>query len=109
MYKLAEYLPSFQNATWTLARQAGVTHAVSRVPPDDLHGPGWEFLPLLRMKTRFAAAGLTLWLLRCLDPRWWHLGHDSQSDPLRPVSQLCSTEATTVSASSRQRPAKALR
>jgi hypothetical protein len=34
MFKLAEYLPPFPNATWTLARQAGVTHAVSQVPPD---------------------------------------------------------------------------
>ncbi|MDF3017875.1 MAG: hypothetical protein K0R44_3100, partial [Thermomicrobiales bacterium] len=33
MFKLAEYLPPFPNATWTLARQAGVTHAVSQVPP----------------------------------------------------------------------------
>ncbi len=67
MFKLAEYLPPFPNATWTLARQAGVTHAVSQVPPDDLDGAGWEFLPLLRMKTCFADAGLTLWLRPCLD------------------------------------------
>jgi hypothetical protein len=39
MFKLAEYLPPFPNATWTLARQAGVTHAVSQVPPDDVDGP----------------------------------------------------------------------
>jgi hypothetical protein len=39
MFKLADYLPPFPNATWTLARQAGVTHAVSQVPPDDLDGP----------------------------------------------------------------------
>jgi hypothetical protein len=35
MFKLAEYLPPFPNATWTLARQAGVTHAVLQVLPDD--------------------------------------------------------------------------
>jgi hypothetical protein len=29
MFKLAEYLPPFPNATWTLARQAGVTNGVS--------------------------------------------------------------------------------
>jgi hypothetical protein len=39
MFKLAEYLPSFPNATWRLARQAGVTYAVSEVSPDDLDGP----------------------------------------------------------------------
>jgi hypothetical protein len=38
MFKLAEYLPPFPNATLTLARQAGVTHAVSQVPPDDVEG-----------------------------------------------------------------------
>jgi hypothetical protein len=37
-FKLAEYLPPFPNAMWTLARQAGVTHAVSQVPPEDLDG-----------------------------------------------------------------------
>src|SRR5215217_9054441 len=76
-FKLAEYLPPFPTATWTLARQAGVTHAVSQVPPDDLDGPGWEFLPL-RMKTRFADAGLTLWLPRCLEPAGgiWATTHD---------------------------------
>ena len=71
MFKLAEYLPPFPNATWTLARQAGVTHAVSQVPPDDVDGPGWEFLPLLRMKTRFADAGLTLEVIETGFP-WLH-------------------------------------
>jgi mannonate dehydratase len=70
-FKLAEYLPPFPNATWTLARQAGVTHAVSQVPPDDLDGPGWEFLPLLRMKTRFADAGLRLEVIETGFP-WLH-------------------------------------
>ncbi len=57
MFKLAEYLPPFPNATWTLARQAGVTHAVSQVPPDDVDGPGWEFLPLL-WKERHRSCGV---------------------------------------------------
>jgi hypothetical protein len=30
VFKLAEYLPSFPNATWPLARQAGVTLGSSR-------------------------------------------------------------------------------
>jgi D-mannonate dehydratase len=71
MFNLAEYLPPFPNATWTLARQAGVTHAVSQVPPDDVDGPGGEFLPLLRMKTRFADAGLTLEVIETGFP-WLH-------------------------------------
>ena len=71
MFKLAEYLPPFPNATWTLARQSGVTHAVSKIPPDGPDGPGWEYLPLLRMKTRFADAGLTLEVIETGFP-WLH-------------------------------------
>ncbi len=69
--KLAEYLPPYPNTTWTLARQSGVTHAVSNVPADGPDGPGWEFLPLLRMKTRFADAGLTLEVIETGFP-WLH-------------------------------------
>ncbi len=58
--KLAEYLPAYPNTTWTLAKQAGVTHAVAPVPPDGPDGAGWDFLPLLRMKNRFADGGLVL-------------------------------------------------
>lgn len=71
MFKLAEYLPPFPNATWTLARQSGVTHAVSNIPPDGPEGPGWDYLPLLRMKTRFADAGLTLEVIETGFP-WLH-------------------------------------
>ncbi|HET6345629.1 MAG TPA: mannonate dehydratase, partial [Myxococcota bacterium] len=71
MFKLAEYLPPFPNATWILARQAGVTHAVSNIPPDGPDGPGWDYLPLLRMKTRFADAGLTLEVIETGFP-WLH-------------------------------------
>ncbi len=73
MIKLAEYLPPFPNLTWTLARQAGVTHAVSQVPPDGPDGPGWDFLPLLRMKNRFADFGLTLEVIETGFP-WLHNG-----------------------------------
>ena len=73
MIKLAEYLPPFPNLTWTLARQAGVTHAVSQVPPDGPEGLGWDFLPLLRMKNRFADFGLTLEVIETGFP-WLHNG-----------------------------------
>jgi hypothetical protein len=39
MFKLAEYLSPFPNATGTLERQAGVTHAVSQVPLGVLDRP----------------------------------------------------------------------
>ncbi len=72
-FQLAEYLPPYPNHAWTLARQASVTHAVSQIPADDLDGPGWDYLPLLRMRNRFADAGLTLAVIETGFP-WLHLG-----------------------------------
>ncbi len=83
--KLAEYLPPHPNLTWTLARQAGVTHAVSQVPVDDQDGAPWDFTPMLRLKNRFADAGLTLEVLETGFP-WLHdaklggPGRDEETD-----------------------------
>ena len=84
MFQLAEYLPPYPNTTWTLARQSGVTHAVSQVPPDGPDGAGWDFLPLLRMKTRFADAGLELAVIETGFP-WLHaakLGGDGAEEEI---------------------------
>ncbi len=71
--QMAEVLPPFPTVTWDLAKQAGVTHAVSKVPPESSDGAGWDFLPLLRMQQRFAAAGITLAVIETGFP-WLHLG-----------------------------------
>lgn len=71
--QLAEVLPPFPNTTWDLAKQAGVTHAVSNVPPESVDGMGSDYLPLLRMQQRFADAGLTLSVIETGFP-WLHLG-----------------------------------
>lgn len=71
--QLAEILPPFPNVTWDLARQAGVTHAVCSVPPPSEAGESWDFLPLLHMKERFAAADLELAVIETGFP-WLHLG-----------------------------------
>jgi mannonate dehydratase len=71
--QLAEVLPPFPNTTWELAKQAGVTHAVSSVPPESVDGNGWDYLPLLRMQQRFVDAGLTLSVIETGFP-WLHLG-----------------------------------
>jgi mannonate dehydratase len=71
--QLAEVLPPYPNTTWELAKQAGVTHAVSSVPPESADGKGWDFLPLLRMQQRFADDGLTLAVIETGFP-WLHLG-----------------------------------
>lgn len=71
--QLAEVLPPFPTQTWDLARQAGVTHAVTSVPEPTLDGESWDFLPLLRMQQRFADAGLELAVIETGFP-WLHLG-----------------------------------
>jgi mannonate dehydratase len=71
--KLAEALPPFESTLWTLAKQAGVTHAVTQVPPDGPDGPGYDFIPLLRMKNRFADADLDLQVIETGFP-WLHNG-----------------------------------
>jgi mannonate dehydratase len=71
--QLAEVLAPYPNTTWDLAKQAGVTHAVSNVPPESNDGKGWDFLPLLRMQQRFADADLTLAVIETGFP-WLHLG-----------------------------------
>lgn len=59
--RLAEYLLPTPSVVWTLAKQAGCTDAVCRLPDAwDANGPPpWDFLPLLQLKTRFTDAGLT--------------------------------------------------
>lgn len=71
--QLAEILPPYPNTAWELAKQAGVTHAVSNVPPAGIDGEGWDFLPLLRMQQRFTDAGITLAVIETGFP-WLHLG-----------------------------------
>ncbi|MDF2723510.1 MAG: mannonate dehydratase [Paenibacillus sp.] len=61
--KIAEVLPLNPNRLWTLAAQAGVTHAVSRLP---LHADGtvsWDYMDLLHLKKRFDDYGLKLEVL----------------------------------------------
>ena len=70
-FQLAEVLPAHANTTWTLAKQLGVTHAVSQVPYDETGTHTAAFLPLLREKQRFADAGLDLVVLETAFP-WAH-------------------------------------
>ena len=58
--QFAEVLPPTPNLTWTLARQAGCTHAVSSFPHDGKGGHLTDFTSLLHQKQRFADVGLDL-------------------------------------------------
>lgn len=58
--KIAEILPQYPDRLWALAKQAGVTHAVARVPQTDDGRNAWEFMELLHLKKRFDDFGLKL-------------------------------------------------
>jgi mannonate dehydratase len=57
--QIAEHLAPYPNLMWTLAKQAGVTHAVSQAA-DAQGAPVWDFMSLLHLKQRFAGNGLDL-------------------------------------------------
>lgn len=72
-FQLAEYFAPFPDATWALAKQAGVTHAVSSLAAESADGMPWDFMPLLRLQQRFAAHGLELAVIETGFP-WLHAG-----------------------------------
>jgi mannonate dehydratase len=57
---LADYLPPDPSPLWTLAKQAGVTAAVTSIPERPNDPPPWDFMHLLRLKQTFADRGLDL-------------------------------------------------
>ena len=67
-FQMAEVLPPFPNRTWQLAKQIGVTHAVSS-PPTDADGK-WttDYMALLRQQARFDDAGIELAVLETAFP-----------------------------------------
>jgi mannonate dehydratase len=58
--QLADVLPAYPNHLWTIAKQLGVTHAVTGVPEGPNDPPPWDYMHLLRLKQRFTDAGFEL-------------------------------------------------
>jgi len=58
--QLADVLPAYPNRLWTLAKQMGVTHAVTGVPDSPDGPPPWDYMHLLRLKQRFQDGGFEL-------------------------------------------------
>lgn len=58
--KIAEVLPPYPNKLWHLAKQAGVTHAVARMPLQADGRVSWDYMDLLHLKNRFHDFGLQL-------------------------------------------------
>src|SRR5437660_10824340 len=69
MIQIAEYFSSEPDALWKLARQAGVEHAVGRLPRVENGGERpWDYAPLKRMKERFESEGYELAVIESSPP-----------------------------------------
>jgi mannonate dehydratase len=66
--KLALILPPYANERWTLARQLGVTHAVTQLPNPEPNLRPWDFMPLLHLRQRFEDAGITVAVIESSPP-----------------------------------------
>ena len=64
--RFAIYFRNINEGNMRLARQIDVTDAVTGRPLDDDDGPVWNYLPLLRLKQRFADSGLNLSVLETI-------------------------------------------
>lgn len=58
--KISDILPPFRHRLWTIAKQGGATHAVSRLPLGTDGNISWEYLDLLHLKESFQNFGLQL-------------------------------------------------
>lgn len=89
--KIAEVLPQYPDRLWSLAKQAGVTHGVARVPVDSSGKVSYEFMDLLHMKKRFDDFGLTLEVIEPgLDAQMHNmkLGIDGRDEDLENCKKL---------------------
>jgi mannonate dehydratase len=66
--KLALILPPYPNERWTLARQLGVTHAVTQLPNPEPSLRPWDFMPLLHLRQRFEDAGIAVAVIESSPP-----------------------------------------
>jgi mannonate dehydratase len=71
MIEIAEFLPPTPSLLWKLAKQAGVDDAVGGLPHDDpwlgADRP-WDYMPLMRMKQRYADGGFRLAVIEARPP-----------------------------------------
>lgn len=61
--KIADILPLSRSRMWHLAKQVGVTHAVSRLPAKVNGEASWEYQDLLLLREKFKDFGLKLEVL----------------------------------------------
>lgn len=58
--KISDVLPPFRHKLWSIAKQGGVTHAVSRLPLKPDGEISWEFIDLLNLRENYKDFGLKL-------------------------------------------------
>jgi mannonate dehydratase len=71
MIRIAEFLGPKPSLVWKLAKQAGIDEAVGGLPFDDpMNGTDrpWDYLPLMRMKQRYADGGFRLAVIESRPP-----------------------------------------
>ena len=58
--KISDVLPPFRHKLWSIAKQGGATHAVSRLPLGLDGKISWEFIDLVNLKESYKDFGLKL-------------------------------------------------
>jgi len=85
--KLALILPPYPNERWTLARQLGVTHAVTQLPNPEPNLHPWDFMPLLHLRQRFEDAGITVAVIESSPPM--HNARLGRGERDREIDDFC--------------------
>ncbi|MBI4553067.1 MAG: mannonate dehydratase [Candidatus Latescibacteria bacterium] len=69
MIEIAEVLSPQPSPLWKLVKQAGITHVVGTLPYGDSGNEHpWDYMPLVRLKTRYEDAGFTLSVIESSPP-----------------------------------------
>lgn len=85
--KLALILPPYPNERWTLARQLGVTHAVTQLPNPEPNLRPWDFMPVLHLRQRFEDAGITVAVIESSPPM--HNARLGRGERDREIDDFC--------------------
>jgi mannonate dehydratase len=87
--QLAEFFPPEPNALWHLAKQVGVTHAITSLPPAENGSKPWDYLNLLHLKTRFESFGFELAGIESAPPQnRIKLGREGRDEEIAVIAQF---------------------
>jgi mannonate dehydratase len=87
--RLSWFLPSHPSELWTLAVQLGVIDAVTVLPQAEQGRLTWDFLSFVRMKQRFADAGLNVAVVESAPPmNRVRLGLPGRDEEIEHISEM---------------------